>query len=1135
MVNQDKIVRFLEGKSPRKYITSIEVPYGKNEAKLFINDPERGKYIATERYKSFLWFKDEVTKLLYKGNRILIAKAVKKYEIKITKLNSKHVETGITPKRMMDGFNFIAKTNHSSYSLIQFFKEGGLDIYGDEHKNLFICLSPVEQYMIYTGKRLFKGIDDYSDVHRLQFDIETTGLVAKGKYLTKKEITSINLKMANPKLNEDLSKLYEFDVSNNPIRYKDCEIFQIGIRDNKGFEEILEVPHGTKAERKKMEIYVCLKFFDIIDKLKPDIIVGYNSEFFDWPFIQTRCEMNGIDIVFAAKTRDTTGRNKFKRVKKTIKLGGESEIFKQTRMWGYNIVDASFSVRKAKAINSSIKRWGLKYITKYSKLNKPNRVYVKGDKIHSIWADKVTDYAFNNVDGNYYVITPETPLKEGFDKVKGNTIIRRYLLDDLWETEKIDEMYNQSSFLLSKIIPTTYERSTTMGTAGIWKLIMCAWSYENNLSIPSNTPKKTFTGGLSRVLEVGYAKNVVKLDYAALYPNIELTWDIFSDTDISGAMKGLLLYIASTRDKFKELKNKYNNFVDELKNKLKNKDLSKKTINLIKSEITKNELLASTYDKKQLPIKILGNSFFGSFGAPNIFNWGDTDTAEEITCTGRQSLRLMVHFFMNKGFRPLVGDTDGMNFLIPLDVSKYNYTPKGTHRFTKNNKGLKLNGLLAVVADFNERHMIGRMGLDIDDICESTINFSRKNYANLIKGEVKLVGNTIKSSKMPTYIEEFLDEGITHLLNGDGNLFIDLYNKTVEDIYNFRIPLAKIASKANVKDSVISYKEDMLTKTKSGNYKARKAHMELLIKHNLNANLGSTIYYVNTGKVKSNGDCKITTNKETGKREVILNCKLIPTEQIENNPDLTTDEYNVPKYLENFNKRIHPLLVCFSPEIRDKILVNMTLNKKTKKMEINPFNAFTLKETKLVNGLPFEDTDQDDLNKDLMMMEDKEIEFWLRVNKTPRFIDELKMNWKKIVINYKEKKRIEKINGIKLEKEKINELSKRLEIDEIKLIKDKLLLTIPLQNYCHFDYHNDINGLPMIYLISNKWGVELFTIKILLKYENWAKKRSLFYMSVSDSKQHTYENWLKNELEKSITLNNSNKIKWIENELKNYD
>ena len=48
----------------------------------------------------------------------------------------------------------------------------------------------------------------------------------------------------------------------------------------------------------------------------------------------------------------------------------------------------------------------------------------------------------------------------------------------------------------------------------------------------------------------------------------------------------------------------------------------------------------------------------------------------------------------------------------------------------------ELTGLDAVLAEFNENYMEGRMGLDIDDICNSTINFSRKNYANDISGKL---------------------------------------------------------------------------------------------------------------------------------------------------------------------------------------------------------------------------------------------------------------------------------------------------------------------------------------------------------------------------------------------------------------
>ena len=108
------------------------------------------------------------------------------------------------------------------------------------------------------------------------------------------------------------------------------------------------------------------------------------------------------------------------------------------------------------------------------------------------------------------------------------------------------------------------------------------------------------------------------------------------------------------------------------------------------------------------------------------------------------------------------------------------------------------------------------MGLDIDDVCSSTINFARKNYANDIDGKIKLVGNSVKSKKMSVYIEEFLGKGIRMLLDGDGHSFINFYYEYVDKIYNFQIPLVKIATKAKVKATIAEYKKKSLLKNKKG-------------------------------------------------------------------------------------------------------------------------------------------------------------------------------------------------------------------------------------------------------------------------------------------------------------------------------
>ena len=734
------------------------------------------------------------------------------------------------------------------------------------------------------------------------------------------------------------------------------------MKDNRGFQHVISINGETDEELDERETEAITTFFKVINHLKPSIISGYNSENFDWFFFVVRCQKLGIDIKKIAKT---LGSIPFYRKTQSLKMGPEMEHYEQTHMWGYNIMDVYHAVRRAQAINSSIKEAGLKYITKYSNAAKSNRVYIQGDKLGKTYADKENDYWLNEENGEWGVIK-DGILPDNTTKLKGCDIVERYLIDDLWETEKVDDIFNQATYLLSKVLPTSFMRSSTMGTAATWKLLMLGWYYKNGIGIPHTLENRRFIGGLSRLLEVGYSRNVVKFDFASLYPSIQLTHDVFTDCDVMGAMRGLLQYNYDYRNKYKELKNEYAAKGDKEK--------------------------SAYYDKKQLPLKILNNGMFGSISAPNVFPWGDTDMGEKITCTGRQYLRHMIRFFNSKGFRPLVGDTDGFNFSVPDDVDKYVYTSNGNHHFNKLGKTYK--GMAAVVAEYNDKYMKGVMGLDVDEICQATINIARKNYADLIDGKVKLVGNSIKSKKMPTYIAEFLDKGIRMLLDGDGFGFVNEYYETVEMIYNQEIPLSKIANKARVRISVAEYKKKMKTTNKSGGAMAKQAHMELIIANNINVDLGDTIYYVNTGSKKSHGDIQSKahskfTKKEAelyylnngkfpdpNKIELTINCEVIDASQLENNPNMT-GEYNIDKYLDAFNKRVHPLLVCFDPLVREEIIIDNPSKRK----------YYTKQELELTSGYPFKDGDQDKL-EELLIITDEELLFWESIGISPTYMFE---------------------------------------------------------------------------------------------------------------------------------------------------
>jgi hypothetical protein len=89
------------------------------------------------------------------------------------------------------------------------------------------------------------------------------------------------------------------------------------------------------------------------------------------------------------------------------------------------------------------------------------------------------------------------------------------------------------------------------------------------------------------------------------------------------------------------------------------------------------------------------------------------------------------------------------------------------------------------------------MALDCDGTWKSCINLARKNYATMEhNGKIKLTGNSIKSKKLPLYIEEYLDKAIRLLLEGEGQKFVEWYYEYLTKIYNKEIPLLENCTKS---------------------------------------------------------------------------------------------------------------------------------------------------------------------------------------------------------------------------------------------------------------------------------------------------------------------------------------------------
>ena len=638
-ISQEDIEKFIEGRDPQKRIVNLEYKYHEDFVTVVYRNESDQKCKIKQPFYPFCWATLAACKRLCHGDKDKLVRLMNQYAIGVKKLSQTNIN-GEVRHEFDDGylFMFFAKKAMSYSRFLNFFKECDNPVYSKNKEDeltkskseskQYLIVTPQEQFLISTGKRFFKGYDDYDQLLKMTFDLETENL----------------------------------DIENGRIN-------QIGIKFNRpfpnhpnGFERIFTVTGNTKEEKDESERFAIDQFFRVIYTFKPDIITAHNGENFDWNMIIGACKRLGMPIE-ESSAKYFGGESIHKEERETIlKLGGEMETYYATVVPGIIVTDSLHAVRRAQALDSNMLRADLKYVTEYSKMKKANRVYVPGDKISVTWADIVNEYAFNNENGDWYRYNPELHdeddgefyggkksfipehgfIRNGYKLTSGKYIVERYLIDDLWECEKVEYRYNTPNFLVCKMLPVPYKRCTVMGTAVQWKALMLAWSYEQGLAIPMFGEQKTFTGGLSRLLRTGFVKNVVKLDYNSLYPSIILTWGISDPTDLMLSMLHFLEHVLTQREKYKGLK------------KAAGKKKEKAETEEERMKYAEEE---SFNDKKQLPLKIFGNSFFGSYGAPNVFPFGSLKCAEQTTCTGRMALRLMISHFKNLGYEPIVGDS----------------------------------------------------------------------------------------------------------------------------------------------------------------------------------------------------------------------------------------------------------------------------------------------------------------------------------------------------------------------------------------------------------------------------------------------------------------------------------------------
>ena len=440
---------------------------------------------------------------------------------------------------------------------------------------------------------------------------------------TKQDIQIIklteNLKRINDKPQDFRILSFDLEVRNPhgmPNSKKD-EIIMIGVSTNTGINTVISTKTNSKKDnfikQVNTEKEIIEEFIKIVKENKIDIIVGYNSDNFDFPYLKERAKQYNIKLSIGMDGSDL----------KFIRRGyANSASFK-----GLVHVDLYLVMRRY----MSLDRYTLERV--YLELFGEEKIDIEGHKIWQYWD--------NNAE----------QLDTLFD----------YSLDDVVSTLKIAEQTLPLNLELTRIIGQPLFDIARMATGQQAEWFLVKQAYFDDEIIP-NKSGANFTdrataennkGGYVQEPDKGLHENLVQFDFRSLYPSIIISKNISPDVMTLDTVENEEEYYISPEHNIK-FKKSPRGFIPSVIDKILQERFK------IKSEMkaSQDPTEKKSLDVQQQAIKRLANTMYGIYGFPK-FRWYSFDCAKAITSWGRQYIKSSIKKAEEYGFKTIYADTDG--------------------------------------------------------------------------------------------------------------------------------------------------------------------------------------------------------------------------------------------------------------------------------------------------------------------------------------------------------------------------------------------------------------------------------------------------------------------------------------------
>jgi DNA polymerase elongation subunit (family B) len=228
---------------------------------------------------------------------------------------------------------------------------------GELERESVLALPPEEQYLVATGRTYFRDLP-FDRVHRLQFDLETTGLDARRD-----------------------------------------RIFMISVRYHTGETEVLE----ARGDDDAAEAELISRLVQRVRTADPDVIENHNLHGFDLPFLDQRARLLGVPLPLGRVGGNGLSQRAARRGVPAQPVSGVPADRRRIRFVapGRELIDTLDAVRRHDFSTRELPGHGLKAVARHLGLAAPDREYIPGDQIYATYRtdpERVRRYATDDVE-----------------------------------------------------------------------------------------------------------------------------------------------------------------------------------------------------------------------------------------------------------------------------------------------------------------------------------------------------------------------------------------------------------------------------------------------------------------------------------------------------------------------------------------------------------------------------------------------------------------------------------------------------------------------------------------------------------------------------------------------------------------